>query len=76
LPSHTATREYDIVAIMDVPDIFTAAAISMVVSAGGSVKAIKTTPLMTIDEAIQAMRKGATAASTYRPPATPVFKAD
>jgi acetyl esterase/lipase len=48
----------------------------MVVSAGRSVKAIKTTPLMTIDEAIQAMRKGATAAPTYRPPATPVFKVD
>jgi uncharacterized protein with GYD domain len=52
---YLAFDEYDIVAIMDVPDNVTAAAISMVVSAGGSVKAIKTTPLMTIDEAIQAI---------------------
>ena len=74
--AYLAFGEYDIVAIMDVPDNVTAAAVSMVVSAGGSVKAIKTTPLMTIDEAIQAMRKGAAAASTYRPPATPVFKPD
>jgi len=30
--------------------------------------AIKTTPLMTLDEAIQAMRKSAEAAASYRPP--------
>jgi hypothetical protein len=48
----------------------------MVLSAGGSCKAIKTTPLLTIDEAIQAMRKGGGAATSYRPPASPVFRAD
>src|SRR6478609_302896 len=55
---YLAFGEYDIVAIMDLPDNVTAAAVSMVVSAGGSVKAVKTTPLLTLDEAIQAMRKG------------------
>ena len=50
--------EYHIVAVMDLPDNVSAAAVSMVVSTGGSVKAIKTTPLLTLDEAIQAMRKG------------------
>ena len=73
---YLAFGEYDIIAIMDLPDNVTAAAVFMVVSAGGSVKASKTTPLMTIDESLQAMRKGAAAASTYRPPATPVFKPD
>jgi uncharacterized protein with GYD domain len=60
--------EYDIVAIMDMPDNVSAAAMSMVVSAGGAAKAIKTTPLMTVEEGIQAMRKAGEAAATYRAP--------
>ncbi len=60
--------EYDIVAVMDLPDNVSAAAASMVVSAAGAVKAIRTTPLMTVDEGVQAMRKGADAAGSYRPP--------
>jgi uncharacterized protein with GYD domain len=74
--AYLAFGEYDIVAVMDLPDNVTAAAVSMVLSAGGSCKAIKTTPLLTIDEAIQAMRKGGGAATSYRPPASPVFRAD
>src|SRR5215510_11345503 len=62
--------EYDIVAVMDMPDNVSAAAVSMVVSAGGACKSIKTTPLMSIEEGIQAMRKGADAAAAYRPPGT------
>jgi uncharacterized protein with GYD domain len=60
--------EYDIVAVMELPDNVSAAALSMVVSAGGACKEIKTTPLITIEEGMQAMRKGADAASSYRPP--------
>jgi uncharacterized protein with GYD domain len=60
--------EYDIVVVMDMPDNVSAAAVSMVASAGGAIKAIKTTPLMTIEEAMAAMRKGDEAASSYRPP--------
>ena len=60
--------DYDVVFIMEAPDNVTAAGLSMTISAGGAVKTIKTTPLMTIDEGIQAMRKGAEAASSYRPP--------
>ncbi len=63
-----AFGEYDIIAIMDLPDNASAAAASMVFSAGGSVKSIKTTPLMPVDEGIQAMRKGADVAASYRPP--------
>jgi uncharacterized protein with GYD domain len=63
-----AFGEYDIVAVMDLPDNVSAAALSMVVSAGGSVKAVKTTPLMTVDEGIAAMRKGGSVAASYRPP--------
>lgn len=60
--------EYDFVIIMDMPDNMSAAAASMVLSAGGAVKAVRTTPLMTIEEGIEAMRKGGTAAGSYRPP--------
>jgi hypothetical protein len=54
---------------MEAPDNVSAAGLSMAVSAGGAVQAIKTTPLMTTDEGIQAMRQGAEAAAVYRPPA-------
>jgi uncharacterized protein with GYD domain len=50
-----AFGEYDIVAIVDLPTNVSAAAFSMAVSAGGTVKGFKTTPLMSMDEAITAM---------------------
>ncbi len=49
--------EYDLVLIANFPDNTSAAALSMAASAGGSVKAVKTTPLMTIREGMSAMRK-------------------
>ena len=58
--------EYDIMGIFRVPDNVSAAAFSLAASAGGSLKAIRTTPLMTIEEGIEAMRKAAGAG--YRPP--------
>jgi uncharacterized protein with GYD domain len=60
--------DYDIVAVMDVPDNVSAAAVSMTVSAGGAVKAIKTTPLMSVDEGLQAMRNAGGAMGIYQPP--------
>ena len=50
--------EYDILLIADMPDNASAAAFSIAVSAGGSVKACKTTPLMTPAEAVEAMGQG------------------
>ena len=61
--------EYDIVGIVEAPDNVSAAAISLAFSAGGAVKAIKTTPLMTPEEGIEALRKAGDASSVYRPPA-------
>ena len=61
-----AFGEYDIVAILQMPDNVSAAAFSMAASAGGAVKAIRTTPLMTVDEGVAAMRKAQGAG--YRPP--------
>ena len=58
--------EYDIVAIVQFPDNASAAGFSLAASAGGAVRAFKTTPLMTIDEGIEAMSKAGS--SRYRPP--------
>ena len=61
-----AFGEYDFVLVCQMPNNVSAAAFSMAASAGGAVKAVKTTPLMTIDEAMEAMRKASGAG--YRPP--------
>jgi uncharacterized protein with GYD domain len=58
--------DYDVVVIAEMPDHVSAAAFSLAASAGGGVKAVKTTPLMTIEEGIEAMKKAAGAG--YRPP--------
>ena len=50
-----AFGEYDIVAIVELPTNVSAAASSMAVSAGGTIKAFQTTPLMGMDEAVTAM---------------------
>jgi uncharacterized protein with GYD domain len=61
-----AFGEYDVITIFELPDNVQAAAISMAISAGGGVKAIKTTPLMTWEQGVEAMRTAARAA--YQPP--------
>lgn len=58
--------DYDALGIAEMPDNVSAAAFSIAVSAGGAVKAAKTTPLMTVQEGMEAMRKAGQAA--YRPP--------
>jgi len=61
-----AFGDYDVVLICRMPDNVTAAALSMAVSAGGALKAGKTTPLITAKEGIVAMKKAAK--SGYKPP--------
>jgi len=61
-----AFGECDVVAIVQMPDSESAAAFSIVGAAGGAVKSIKTTPLLTVAEAIGAMRKAGE--SDYKPP--------
>src|SRR5207302_1997327 len=58
--------EYDSVLIIEMPNSVTAAAFSMAVAAGGALKAAKTTPLLTFDEGVQAMKQAAEAG--YQPP--------
>jgi uncharacterized protein with GYD domain len=64
--AYFAFGEYDVIGIMEMPDHVSAAAFSLAGSAGGGLKAVKTTALLTIDEGIEAMRKAAGAG--YRPP--------
>ena len=60
-----AFGEYDVVAIVELPTNVSAAAFSMAVSAGGTVKGFQTTPLMSMDEAVTAMQLAAE--SAYAP---------
>ncbi len=61
-----AFGQEDVVAICKMPDNVSAAAFSLAVAAGGALKSSETTPLMTFDEGLAAMRKAAKAG--YRPP--------
>jgi uncharacterized protein with GYD domain len=63
-----AFGEYDTVEILQLPDNVSAAAFSMAVSAGGAFKAIKTTPLITLEESVAAMRKAPE--TGYQPPSS------
>jgi uncharacterized protein with GYD domain len=49
--------DYDTVMIVDLPTAVDAAAIAMAAAAGGSCKAVKTTVLLTNEEAVQAIKK-------------------
>jgi uncharacterized protein with GYD domain len=64
--AYLAFGDYDAVLICDMPDNISMAAFSLAASAGGAAKAIKTTPLMTVEEGIEAMRKAG--GTGYRPP--------
>ncbi|HXX27964.1 MAG TPA: GYD domain-containing protein [Terriglobales bacterium] len=60
-----AFGEYDIVAITEMPDNVSAAAIAIAFAAGGACKGLRTTPLLTQQEALSAMKKAGE--SGYRP---------
>ena len=62
-----AFGEYDIVGVVELPENTDAAAFAMAVAAGGAAKAFKTTPLLSVEEGVEAMRKAQGAG--YRRPA-------
>lgn len=57
--------DYDTVAVFEVPDNVSAAAFALAVGAGGSCKSVKTTPLMSAEEGVAALKKAG--ASSYKP---------
>jgi uncharacterized protein with GYD domain len=63
--SWLAFGEYDLVTIIEMPDNVSAAAFALAVAAGGSIKAQKTTPLLSLEDGMAAMKKAAT--SGYKP---------
>lgn len=50
--------EYDVAVILELPDNVTAAAFSIGGASKGHIKAMKTTPLLTMEEGLAAMAKG------------------
>lgn len=58
--------EYDLILLMEAPGNADAASAAIAAAAGGAVKAMKTTVLMSIDEGIDAIRKAG--GIGYRPP--------
>jgi uncharacterized protein with GYD domain len=53
--------EYDVTLVLQMPDNVSAAALSIAFAAGGALKTVKTTPLLTATEAMEAMKKASTA---------------
>jgi uncharacterized protein with GYD domain len=49
--------DYDTMVIVELPDNTSAAAFAMAISAGGSCKSVKTTPLLSVEEGTAAMKK-------------------
>ena len=55
-----AFGDYDVISLLEMPDNVSAAALSLAVGAGGMLKAVKTTPLLSTAEAIEAIKKAST----------------
>lgn len=73
LGGHIATAYYafgpfDVVLIADLPDNRSAAALSLALTAGGAVKTIQTTPLLPLEDGLDAMRQAAAAGAVYQSP--------
>ena len=56
--------DYDIVAVIEMPDSTGAAAFAIAIGAGGACRGVKTTPLLGVDEGIVALKKAG--ASGYK----------
>ncbi len=67
IAAYISFGKYDTVALAELPDAVSAAALSMATAAGGATKAIETTPLITTQEALEAARKAGKLG--YRPTA-------
>ena len=58
--------EYDVLAIFEAPDETTATAVVLAAVSAGHLKAVKTTPILTAQQAMEAMRKAG--GQQYRAP--------
>jgi uncharacterized protein with GYD domain len=67
LSGYMAFGEYDLIAIVDMPNNVSAAAFSLAAAGGGAVSKLVTTPLMSTKDGMEAMKKAGGAG--YRAPA-------
>ncbi len=59
--------DYDTIVLVELPDNTSAAAFAMSIAAGGACRSVKTTPLLSVEEGMDAMKKAGGAG--YQPPA-------
>jgi uncharacterized protein with GYD domain len=52
--------DYDLVGTIEMPNNVSAAAIALAFAAGGACKDVKTTPLLSIEDALEALKKAGT----------------
>lgn len=64
-PLYWSFGEYDVIGIYELPDNVSAAAFALAVSAGGSCRAVKTTPLLSATDGVAALKKAGS--SGYKP---------
>lgn len=57
--------DHDLIGVVEMPDNVRAAAFAMALAAGGACKRVKTTPLLSVEEGIDAMKKAG--ACGYKP---------
>jgi uncharacterized protein with GYD domain len=57
--------DYDVVAIIDMPDNVSAGAFALAAAAGGGCKSVKTTPLISAEDGMMALKKAGS--SGYKP---------
>jgi uncharacterized protein with GYD domain len=57
--------DHDLVGVLEMPDNIGAAAFAMAIAAGGACHSVKTTPLLKVEEGMEAMKKAATCG--YKP---------
>ena len=62
--------EYDIVVIADMPDDESMAGVALAVGAAGTAARGKSTQLLTMEQAVEAMKKAQNIAKSYNPPST------
>ncbi len=64
-PFWLAFGDYDIVGTVEMPDNTSAAALALAFAAGGGCRNVKTTPLLSVEEGLEAMKKAGTCG--YKP---------
>jgi uncharacterized protein with GYD domain len=65
-----AFGEADLIGIIDFPQPEDAAAFALAVTASGALRSYRTTPLMTVDQGMDAMKRAQEVRKVYAPPTT------